>query len=123
MPLHVEYEFITAQRRGGRILFHGRLGRQRVPAAGASRRGLSRIEGQQRGGGPTGGYQEISAAFAQSPCLLRGRLQRQAVGQLGVMVQWNRQVLTVGGGIDLDRQPDAVRVVHRCHGRSPVGLP
>ena len=122
VALHIEDELAGLELRGRGRGLRGRDGRQVEEPAGPAGRGVGGVESEQRARRAAGREQEVAPAHREA---LRVRI-RGLLGQvIGVPVrprERHRHELAVAGGIELDRQPAALRVdamARRLHHRSP----
>src|SRR5690242_4754327 len=112
MPLHVKDKLAlsTTDMRLGKLRLERCSCRKIEEAACLACHGVRGIECKQGGGGAAGGDQEVSAGEAEVFGISHGCLTGAVVGCLVGGCQGNRLELAIGCGIELDWEPDAMRV-------------
>ena len=115
VTLHVEDELVAVHCRARGKPVERCLARHLVEAARAARGRVRRIETRERAGDSARRDEKAPAVHAQPPGSCRRFFQRETIGMPMHRFQRDRGELAVGRGIELDREPQAFRVVTVFH--------
>ena len=107
MQLDVEDELVAGERLARRRELEPGLVRQRVASALPAGGGEGAVEGAEARRRAEQGDHVAPARLAETPRAFVERLLRQRAGMARRGVERHRRELAVGGGIELDRQPQA----------------